>query len=58
MTTNKYIAAVQAQGWIYSPWYEHGGWVHPDVRDDDGNLRVYDCTAAQLAHKYEIEVET
>ena len=33
---------IAALGWEYSPPGAHGGWVHWDVRDNDGCLVVLD----------------
>ena len=54
--TEIFARAAQAQGWVYSPWYQEGGWIHNDIRDNDGYLRIYD-TAEEVCRCFDIPVD-
>ena len=45
---------IKQLGWWFS--ISHGGWVHEDVRDDDGKLRSFD-TAADVARYIEVDAD-
>lgn len=53
--TEIFARAAQAKGWVYSPWYQDGGWIHHDVRDDSGRVRIYD-TAEEVCRLFDIPV--
>lgn len=53
--TETFARAALAQGWTYSPWFQHGGWIHHEVRDNDGCLRIYD-SAEEVCRLFDIAV--
>jgi hypothetical protein len=36
---------IKQLGWVHEPWL-FGGWIHDDVRDNDGDRRVFDNVEA------------
>jgi hypothetical protein len=45
---------IEERGWLFD--MAHGGWIHPDVRDDEGAMRPFD-SAADVCKYLDLDIE-
>jgi hypothetical protein len=52
----EYENAIKRLGWVWSPPFQWGGWIHPDHTNDDGKPLAYN-DAEEVCRAYGIEVD-